>query len=177
MNRSWRMLAVLTIGLCGSLWHALPVGAESWPSKTIRIIVPFPPGGTTDQIARRVQPLLERNLKTSIVIENRGGASGSIGTQAAVSAATGHADYQRTRSRGLRCRGLVGLARTGEDAVRDHRTDERGHGGRPAGAHGQAGFDRTRDRLSSPEAFGRFLENEIKRWAKVVKDNKIVLGE
>jgi tripartite-type tricarboxylate transporter receptor subunit TctC len=32
-------------------------------------------------------------------------------------------------------------------------------------------------RLSSPEAFGRFLENEIKRWAKVVKDNKIVLSE
>jgi len=45
--------------------------------------VPFPPGGTTDQIARRVQPLLEADLKTTIVIENRGGASGAIGTQAA----------------------------------------------------------------------------------------------
>jgi tripartite-type tricarboxylate transporter receptor subunit TctC len=87
MNRLWRMLAVLAVGLCSSLWHAIPVGAESWPSKTIRIIVPFPPGGTTDQIARRVQPLLERNLKASIVIENRGGASGSIGTQAAVTSA------------------------------------------------------------------------------------------
>jgi tripartite-type tricarboxylate transporter receptor subunit TctC len=81
------MLAVLAVGLCGSLWHAISVGAESWPSKTIRIIVSFPPGGTTDQIARRVQPLLERNLKASIVIENRGGASGSIGTQAAVTSA------------------------------------------------------------------------------------------
>jgi tripartite-type tricarboxylate transporter receptor subunit TctC len=45
--------------------------------------VPFPPGGTTDQIARRIQPLLEADLKTTIVIENRGGASGAIGTQVA----------------------------------------------------------------------------------------------
>ena len=50
----------------------------------IRIIVPFPPGGTTDQIARRIQPRLQTELKTPVVIENRGGASGSIGTQAAV---------------------------------------------------------------------------------------------
>ena len=63
---------------------ASPPRAQGWPPKPIRIIVPFPPGGTTDQIARRVQPLLEQNLKTTIVIENRGGASGAIGTQAAV---------------------------------------------------------------------------------------------
>jgi tripartite-type tricarboxylate transporter receptor subunit TctC len=78
-----RLLSVVTIGLCGMV-STLPTRAESWPSQTIRIIVPFPPGGTTDQIARRVQPLLEQKLKTSIVIENRGGASGSIGTQVAV---------------------------------------------------------------------------------------------
>src|SRR5215467_15190421 len=78
-----RILSALTFGLCGIL-STLPARAESWPSQTIRIIVPFPPGGTTDQIARRVQPLLEQKLKTTIVIENRGGASGSIGTQVAV---------------------------------------------------------------------------------------------
>jgi len=78
-----RLLSALTFGLCGIL-STLPARAENWPSQTIRIIVPFPPGGTTDQIARRVQPLLEQKLKTSIVIENRGGASGSIGTQVAV---------------------------------------------------------------------------------------------
>jgi tripartite-type tricarboxylate transporter receptor subunit TctC len=78
------MLALLAAGLCGALWLALPADAQSWPPKTVRIIVPFPPGGTTDLIARRAQPFLERNLKTSILIENRGGASGSIGTQAAV---------------------------------------------------------------------------------------------
>ena len=84
MNRMRHALAILTIGLCGVLGQALPAGAQGWPAKTIRIIVPFPPGGTTDLIARRAQPLLERNLKTSIIIENRGGASGSIGTQVAV---------------------------------------------------------------------------------------------
>ena len=78
-----RALAALIIGFQGPLWLSVPVSAESWTSKPIRIIVPFPPGGTTDQIARRVQPLLEADLKTTIVIENRGGASGAIGTQAA----------------------------------------------------------------------------------------------
>jgi tripartite-type tricarboxylate transporter receptor subunit TctC len=60
--------------------------AQSWPTKPIRIIVPFPPGGTTDQIARHVQPHLERSLGVSIVIDNRGGASGVIGTNLAAKA-------------------------------------------------------------------------------------------
>ncbi len=60
--------------------------AQSWPTKSIRIIVPFPPGGTTDQIARHVQPHLERSLGVSIVIDNRGGASGVIGTNLAAKA-------------------------------------------------------------------------------------------
>ncbi len=84
MNRTWCVLAVLAASLCGWLGHSLPAGAQDWPPKTVRIIIPFPPGGTTDLIARRAQPMLERNLKTSILIENRGGASGSIGTHAAV---------------------------------------------------------------------------------------------
>jgi tripartite-type tricarboxylate transporter receptor subunit TctC len=78
-----RALVALIIGFQGALWLSAPATAESWTSKPIRIIVPFPPGGTTDQIARRIQPLLEADLKTTIVIENRGGASGAIGTQAA----------------------------------------------------------------------------------------------
>ena len=93
MNKLRRALAILAVGLCGSLWLALPAGAQAWPPKTVRIIIPFPPGGTTDLIARRVQPMLERNLKTSILIENRGGASGAIGTQAAVASAPDGATF------------------------------------------------------------------------------------
>src|ERR1700730_11297112 len=80
-----RAFTLWFLGLCGACWTAPALRGQEWPSKPIRIIVPFPPGGTTDQIARHVQPRLERDLKATVVIENRGGASGSIGTQAAAS--------------------------------------------------------------------------------------------
>jgi tripartite-type tricarboxylate transporter receptor subunit TctC len=86
MRRLLHALAVLVVGFFGPFWTTVSGNGQSWPSNPIRIIVPFPPGGTTDQIARRIQPLLQMDLKTPIVIENRGGASGSIGTQAAVAA-------------------------------------------------------------------------------------------
>ena len=85
-NGMLHALAALAIGLSGALALAPHADAQGWTTKPVRIIVPFPPGGTTDQIARRIQPLLEADLKTTIVIENRGGASGSIGTQAAATA-------------------------------------------------------------------------------------------
>lgn len=58
----------------------LPVQAQDYPSRPIRFIVPFPPGGGTDTVARLIaQPLGER-LKQQIVIDNRGGANAIIGT-------------------------------------------------------------------------------------------------
>jgi tripartite-type tricarboxylate transporter receptor subunit TctC len=53
--------------------------AQTAPSNITRIVVPFPPGGTVDPIARMVQPGLQQRLGTIIVIENKPGASGSIG--------------------------------------------------------------------------------------------------
>src|SRR3984885_15106715 len=52
----------------------------SWPSGIIKIIVPFPPGGSVDPIARMAQPGLQQKLGATIVIENRPGSSGSLGT-------------------------------------------------------------------------------------------------
>ena len=78
-----RALALLAIGIFA---FAGTAGAQSWTTKPIRIIVPFPPGGTTDQIIRHIQPLLQDDLKTTIVVENRGGASGAIGTAVAAKA-------------------------------------------------------------------------------------------
>ena len=60
--------------------------ALAWPTKPVTFIVPYPPGGGTDVIARIVQEPLARDLGQPIVIENRGGAGGSVGTAAAARA-------------------------------------------------------------------------------------------
>jgi tripartite-type tricarboxylate transporter receptor subunit TctC len=54
--------------------------AQTWPSGAIKIVVPFPPGGSVDALARIVQPGLQERLGATVVIENKSGASGSIGT-------------------------------------------------------------------------------------------------
>ena len=61
--------------------------AQSWPSGIIKIIVPFPPGGTVDPIARLVQTGLQQRLGATIVIENKSGGSGSAGTAAVAKSA------------------------------------------------------------------------------------------
>jgi len=61
--------------------------AQDWPAKPVRFIVPYPPGGGTDVIARIVQPRLSEALGQTIVIENRGGAGGAVGTEAAAKSA------------------------------------------------------------------------------------------
>jgi tripartite-type tricarboxylate transporter receptor subunit TctC len=53
--------------------------AQSYPAKPVRLIVPFPPGGTTDLIARIVQARFQEFLGQSVLIENRAGAGGSVG--------------------------------------------------------------------------------------------------
>jgi tripartite-type tricarboxylate transporter receptor subunit TctC len=65
--------------------------AQTWPSGIIKIIVPFPPGGSVDPIARMVQPAMQQKLNATMIIENKPGASGSVGTgQVAKSAPDGN---------------------------------------------------------------------------------------
>jgi tripartite-type tricarboxylate transporter receptor subunit TctC len=80
--------ALTALALAFGALASLPLlaSAQSWTTRPIRVIVPFPPGGTTDQIIRRIQPLLEQELNTTIVVENRGGASGALGTAVAAKA-------------------------------------------------------------------------------------------
>jgi tripartite-type tricarboxylate transporter receptor subunit TctC len=68
-----RFLAALAI-----LVHA-PVFAQAWPSKPIRLVVPFPPGGAVDFYARALQPALTEAFGQTVIIDNRAGASGMIG--------------------------------------------------------------------------------------------------
>jgi tripartite-type tricarboxylate transporter receptor subunit TctC len=74
------ILAALAIQACAAF-------AQDYPSRPIRFIVPYPPGGGTDIIARIVQPKLAERLGQPILIENRGGAGGAIGTEAAAKSA------------------------------------------------------------------------------------------
>jgi tripartite-type tricarboxylate transporter receptor subunit TctC len=73
--------------VAGMLVSLAALGQAPWPAKPVRIISPFPPGGSVDQVARVLAQQLSTQLGQSFVVENRNGASGSIGTQAVAAAA------------------------------------------------------------------------------------------
>jgi tripartite-type tricarboxylate transporter receptor subunit TctC len=70
---------------------ALPALAQgSWPSKPLRVVVPYPPGGSSDIIARAISQPLSQALGQPVVVENRPGANGNTGTDAVAKANDGH---------------------------------------------------------------------------------------
>jgi tripartite-type tricarboxylate transporter receptor subunit TctC len=79
-------IAAISAAIVLSCVNAAPA-ADSYPTKPIRLIVTFPPGGSTDLIARTVQPQLEQRLGHPIIIDNRPGAGGTIGVDAVAKAA------------------------------------------------------------------------------------------
>jgi tripartite-type tricarboxylate transporter receptor subunit TctC len=61
--------------------------SQAWPTKqAIKLVAVFPPGGSVDQVARIIAPVLSQQLGQSIIVENKGGASGVIGTSSMLSA-------------------------------------------------------------------------------------------
>ncbi len=78
----FRLLAAVLLLVFSS---SLP--AQDWPSKPVRFIVPFPPGGTVDPLARLMGAKLGESLGQQFIVENRPGAGGSIGTAAAARSA------------------------------------------------------------------------------------------
>jgi tripartite-type tricarboxylate transporter receptor subunit TctC len=80
-----RLLAAISALV--SFAAAVPALAEDWPTKPVRIIVPFAPGGTADTLGRLVAMKLSESLKQQFVIENRGGAGGVIGSEIVAKAA------------------------------------------------------------------------------------------
>ena len=77
----WVRFCVWSLALAFTA-SAHPALAQSWPSKSVRFIVPYPPGSGTDIMARRIGQRLSERLGQSFVVDNRAGAGGSIGTEA-----------------------------------------------------------------------------------------------
>jgi tripartite-type tricarboxylate transporter receptor subunit TctC len=86
VNRRKMLVSSIALGAAAS-----GVRAQAWPTKPLRIIVPYAPGGTSDIIARAISQQLSEALKQSVIVENRAGANGNLGADAvAKSAPDGH---------------------------------------------------------------------------------------
>jgi tripartite-type tricarboxylate transporter receptor subunit TctC len=84
-----RALALATAAFAGTWSDAVP--AQAFPSMPVRLVVPFPPGGTTDAMTRVIAPRLSEFLGQQVIVDNRPGAGGTLGTEiAAKSPADGH---------------------------------------------------------------------------------------
>jgi tripartite-type tricarboxylate transporter receptor subunit TctC len=69
-----KILTALALGLT-----AFAASAQDWPQKSVTMVVPFPPGGSTDQVARAIGPRLTEKFKQSFLVDNKAGATGTIG--------------------------------------------------------------------------------------------------
>src|SRR2546426_5105402 len=86
-NQSTKMTILRFVCASLALASASPAAAQTYPSQPIRMIAPFPPGGSVDITARLIAEPLGSQLGTRIIIDNRSGASGNIGMEAAARAA------------------------------------------------------------------------------------------
>ena len=78
--------ALICAALAAGVVVAGPAGAQNWPTKPITLIVPFPPGGGTDAFARPLSVHLSKQLGRPVIIDNRGGAGGTVGASLAAKA-------------------------------------------------------------------------------------------
>jgi len=88
-GRLLRALRLLSLAMAPAL-SPCPVSAQApdaWPSKPVRLLLPFPPGGPTDILGRIVSDRLSAALGQPVVVENRGGAGGNVGAEAAAKSA------------------------------------------------------------------------------------------
>ena len=82
-----RAAAFIALSCLALLAASGPVIADDYPSRPIRLVVPFPPGGSVDIMARIMAPGMAKELGQNVLVDNRGGASGAIGTEFVVKSA------------------------------------------------------------------------------------------
>ncbi len=75
-----QILTIISLGLASA------VSAQDYPNRTVRMVVPFAPGGASDFVARVIQPRMTELLKQQVVVDNRSGAAGNIGVEVAAKA-------------------------------------------------------------------------------------------
>lgn len=75
-----RSLGCAALGLSLALGAALPASASTYPDKPITLLVPFPPGGSTDSLARAIATKLQEKLGQTVIVDNKPGATGTVGT-------------------------------------------------------------------------------------------------
>jgi tripartite-type tricarboxylate transporter receptor subunit TctC len=85
--RRFLHVAVLLAAILATALAATPAAAQQYPAKTIRLIVPFPPGGGNDIVGRIVAQRLGDSFGQQVIVDNRGGAGGTLGTDLAAKAA------------------------------------------------------------------------------------------
>ena len=79
-----------TVGLLAAFGLMTVAQAQSWPSKPLRIVVPYPPGGSSDIIARAISQQLSDTFKQSVIVENKPGANGNTGSDMVAKSTDGH---------------------------------------------------------------------------------------
>src|SRR5437868_14132010 len=84
MGMNFRLSALLALMLAVAPW---PAGAQDWPQRTVRIVVPFPAGGSNDTLCRIVADKLSNEWKQPVIVDNKAGAGGNIGAEIVYGAA------------------------------------------------------------------------------------------
>ena len=81
MNATIQHFRSAALGLAAAAAACGALAQDAYPCKVVKLVSPYPPGGTTDILARLVAPGLAKELGTTVIVDNKGGASSNIGTE------------------------------------------------------------------------------------------------